>query len=338
MRFGALVRGMTVGEIVENVAGYRRSGYDSAWLTDGIGMEPLTTLAAVGLAVPGIELGTAVVRTYPRHPMALAQQALTVNALVGGRLALGVGPSHRPSVQETWGLSFERPIRHVREYLSVLGPLLAGGTVSFDGETVSAHGQLHVEGGPPVPVLLGALGPQMLRLAGRLADGTVTFMTGPRTLRDLTCPTIHEAAARASRPRPRIVALLALCVTGDVGAARARAVQVAGAMAGLPSYAAALAREGGPALIAGTAGQVGEELEALEQAGVTDVVPVPVARRGSEDHDRTSAFLAGLLGDGPSGPVPSGRVPLRAGALVEGVDEHPEPAVVDSVEAEGDPR
>ncbi|HUZ10447.1 MAG TPA: TIGR03564 family F420-dependent LLM class oxidoreductase [Acidimicrobiales bacterium] len=330
MRVGTLIRGTTIDEIVENVAGYRRSGYTSAWLTDGVGMEPLTTLAAVGRAVPEIELGTAVVRTHPRHPMAMAQHALTVNALVGGRLTLGIGPSHQPSVQGTWGLSFERPIRHLREYLSVLGPLVTEGSVSFDGETVSAHGQVLVEGGSPVPVLLGALGPQMLQLAGRLADGAITFMTGPRTLVDLTCPTIHEAAERAARATPRIVALLAFCVTEDVEASRARAEQVAGPMALLPSYAAALRREGGPALITGTENEVADQVRALELAGVTDLVPIPVARRGSKDHERTSALLSELLGRQPQ--------TLRAGAPVEGVDEQPEPAVVEAVEAEGDSR
>src|ERR1700736_1233359 len=102
MRIGTLIRGMTIDEIVANVEGYRREGYASAWLTDGVGMDALTTLAMVGRVVPDIELGTAVVRTYPRHPMALAQQASTVNASIGGRLTLGIGPSHRPSIEGSW--------------------------------------------------------------------------------------------------------------------------------------------------------------------------------------------------------------------------------------------
>jgi 5,10-methylenetetrahydromethanopterin reductase len=295
MRFGALIRGMTIDEIVENVTSYRRAGYTSAWLTDGSGMEPLTVLAAIGRVVPEIELGTAVVRTFPRHPMALAQQALTVNAMIEGRLTLGIGPSHQVSVEQSWGLSFERPVRHVREYLSVLGPLLAGRSVSFDGETLAAHGAINVQGGPPVPVLVGALGPRMLDLAGEMADGAVTFMTGPRTLADHTCPTIQAAAARVSRAQPRIVALLSVCVTDDVEAARARAEKVAGSMAQLPSYAAMLRREGGPALVAGSEDTLVREILALGVAGVTDLVPVPVAKRGSEDDRRTSAFLSDLL-------------------------------------------
>ena len=286
---------MTIDEIVDNVRDDRDAGYVSAWLTDGSGMEPLTTLAAVGRAVPGIELGTAVVRTLPRHPMALAQHALTVNAIVGGRLTLGIGPSHQPAVERDWGLSFDRPILHMRDYLSVLMPLVRDGTVSYDGETASAHGELHVVDGRPCPVLVGALGPQMLRLAGRMADGAVTFMTGPRTLRGFTCPTIAEAADRAGRPQPRIVALLALCVTDDPVAARQRAEHVAGRMAALPSYAAMLVREEGPALLAGGPGEVADGLAALAAAGVTDLVPIPVAKRGSDDSLRTADFIGDAL-------------------------------------------
>jgi F420-dependent oxidoreductase-like protein len=300
VRIGTLIRGMTIDEIAVNVDGYREAGYTSAWLTDGIGMDALTTLAVVGRSVGGIELGTAVVRTFPRHPMALAQQALTVNASTGGRLTLGIGPSHRPSVEESWGLSFDRPVRHIREYLSVLVPLVRDGAVAFDGETLSAHGALHVEGVTPIPVLVGALGPQMLRLAGTLADGTITFMTGPRTLAGFTCPTIRAAAERAGRPEPRVVALLRVCVTDDVEAAGARAEQLSASMARLPSYAAMAAREGGPVLIAGDEDVVAGRLAALEAAGVTDLVPIPLARRGSNDEARTSAFVASLLQ--PGGP------------------------------------
>jgi F420-dependent oxidoreductase-like protein len=295
MRIGTLVRGTTIDEIIHNVEGDRAAGYASAWLTDGVGMEPLTTLAAVGRAVPGIELGTAVVRTLPRHPMVLAQQALTVNAMIQGRLTLGVGPSHRPAVEQGWGLAFDRPIVRMRDYLSVLVPLIANGVVDYDGETASGHGEFHVAGSSPCPILVGALGPQMLRLAGRLADGSVTFMTGPQTLTRFTCPTILEAAERAGRPVPRIVALVALCVTDQPDAARLQAERVAGRMAALPSYAAMLQREGGPALIAGEEAEVEEVLGALDNAGVTDLVPIPVAKRDSADSLRTAAFVGGLL-------------------------------------------
>jgi F420-dependent oxidoreductase-like protein len=296
---------MTIDEIIDHVAAAHAAGYRSMWLTDGVGMEPLTTLAVVGRAVPDIELGTAVVRTLPRHPMMLAQHALTVNALIGGRLILGIGPSHRPAMESSWGLSFERPVATMRDYLSVLTPVIDHASVAYDGEIFAAHGQFHVSGGSPCPVLVGALGPQMLRLAGRLADGTVTFMTGPRTLVEFTCPTIRAAADRAGRPRPRVVSVVAICVTDDPGAARVRAEEVAGRMAELPSYAAMLRREGGPAVIAGPEDQVRETLADLEAAGVTDLVPTQVARRGSDDNLRTAAFVEGLLEDRGDQGAPS---------------------------------
>jgi F420-dependent oxidoreductase-like protein len=205
-----MVRGMTIDEIIENVHHDREEGCTSVWLTDAAGMEPLTTLAVVGRAVPDIELGTAVVRTLPRHPMALAQHAMTVNAIVGGRLALGIGPSHRPAIEQGWGLSFDRPIARMRDYLTVLGSLVRDGTVSYESQTVVARGELHIESSGQFPLLVAALGPQMLRLAGATADGTITVMVGPRTLREFTCPTIIGAAAQAGRTRPRIVAFLSV--------------------------------------------------------------------------------------------------------------------------------
>jgi F420-dependent oxidoreductase-like protein len=287
---------MTIEEIVANVDADRVAGYSSVWFSDGIGLDPLTLIAAVGRAVPAIELGTGVVRTLPRHPMILAQQALTANALTGGRLALGIGPSHKPTVESGWGLSFDRPIADMRDYLSILVPLVSGRKVDFDGERHSAHGEFHIDGGVGLPVLVAALGPQMLRLAGRLAAGTVTTMAGPITLAGDICPTIREAAERAGRPEPRVVSTLSVCVTDDVVVARLRAERGAQQMAALPSYAALLEREGGPALLAGGEDDLDEAIAALETAGVTDLVPISIARRGTEDADRTSAWIDGLLG------------------------------------------
>jgi F420-dependent oxidoreductase-like protein len=294
MRVGAMIEGSTIEEITAFVAEARRRGRDSVWLTDGVGFEPLTVLAIVGRAVPDVELGTAVVRTFPRHPMALAQQALTVNAAVGGRLVLGIGPSHRGPVEEQWGLSYDRVIRHVREYLSVLRPLVNDGSVSFSGELLAAHGTLHVEAGQRIPVLLGALGEQMLRLAGASADGTVTTMTGPSTLRSFTCPVLRGSAERAGRPPPRVVAMLPVVVTDDPDAARARVASGLERMAAAPSYARAIEQEGGFPVVAGAEDHVRQELASLAAAGVTDLVPTRAARRGSDDEARTGALLDGI--------------------------------------------
>ncbi len=175
-------------------------GFASAWLSNIFGLDALTAFAVAGSQVPGIELGTAVVPTYPRHPAVLAQQALTVALAVGGRLALGIGLSHRVVVEDMYGYSFERPARHMSEYLSVLLPLLDGEAADFDGETMRAKIGLSVPRPGRVPVLLAAMAPAMLRLAGQRADGTVLWMTGPATVRDYIAPAITRAA-RDAGPR-----------------------------------------------------------------------------------------------------------------------------------------
>jgi 5,10-methylenetetrahydromethanopterin reductase len=298
VRIGAHGRGTTLEEIAGNVDADRSAGYSSVWFSDGVGMDPLTLIAAVGQRVPDIELGTAVVRTLPRHPMILAQQALTANALTGGRLTLGIGPSHKPAVESGWGLSFDKPIAGMRDYLSILRPLLAGGAVDYDGDRHEAHGELHIEGGPGLPVLVAALGPQMLRLSGRHADGTVTTMAGPRTLAGVICPTIREAAERAGRPEPRVVSTLSVCVTDDPASARQRAERGARRMASLPSYAALLEQEGGPALLTGGEDDLDEEVAGLQTAGVTDLLPLSIARPGTDDAARTTAWIGCLLSGG----------------------------------------
>ena len=294
MRIGTLIEGSTIEEITDHVSNARLAGRTSAWLTDGVGFEPLTILALVARVVPDIELGTAVVRTYPRHPMALAQHALTANAAMGHRLVLGIGPSHPQHIEGQWGLSYDRVIRHVREFLSVLMPLVTEGSVDFSGEVYSAHGSLQIDDGRPCRVLIGALGERMLELAGTRANGTVTFMTGPKTLQTFTCPTLRAAAEGADRPKPRVVSMLPIVVTDDVESARTRLTTGLERMAAAPAYAAAIAREGGLPLVAGNEEQVTEALEALVVAGVTDFVPTRVARRGSEDEARTAALLRSL--------------------------------------------
>jgi 5,10-methylenetetrahydromethanopterin reductase len=178
-------------------------GFASAWVSNIFGLDALTALAVAGSQVPGIELGTAVVPTYPRHPAVLAQQALTTATALDGRLTLGIGLSHKIVIEDMYGYSFDRPARHMREYLSILLPLLDGEQVAFDGETMRAGIGLTTPRPARVPVLLAALGPQMLRLAGQRTDGTVLWMTGPATVRDYIVPTLRQAAEAAGRPSPR---------------------------------------------------------------------------------------------------------------------------------------
>jgi 5,10-methylenetetrahydromethanopterin reductase len=272
-------------------------GFASVWMSNIFGLDALTALAVTGSQVSGIELGTAVVPTYPRHPAALAQQALTVAAACGGRLVLGIGLSHKIVIEDMYGYDFSKPVRHMREYLAVLLPLLERRPVSFTGATVRANIGLTTPGEGRVPVLLAALGTQMLHLAGEQADGTVLWMTGPATVRDHVVPAITEAAAAAGRPAPRIVCMLPVCVSGDPDGARERAARVFAIYGDLPSYRAMMDREGaaGPADLAmvGDEETVGAQIRALADAGVTDFV---AGEYGSgEDAARTRTFLSSLL-------------------------------------------
>ena len=271
-------------------------GFASAWVSNIFGLDALTALAVAGSQVPGIELGTAVVPTYPRHPAVLAQQALTVATALGGRLTLGIGLSHKIVIEDMYGYSFDRPARHMREYLSILLPLLNGEQASFQGETMRAQIGLSTPRPGRVPVLLAALAPQMLRLAGQRADGTVLWMTGPATVRDYIVPAITQAAAAAGRPSPRVVCLLPVCVTDDPDGARVRANRVLAIYGQLPSYRAMLDREGaaqpGDVVLTGDEDAVAAQIRALDEAGVTDFVAVEYSR--GEDQVRTRALLKSL--------------------------------------------
>jgi F420-dependent oxidoreductase-like protein len=272
-------------------------GFASAWMSNIFGVDALTALAVAGSQVPGIELGTAVVPTYPRHPAVLAQQALTASLALGGRLALGIGLSHRIVIEDMYGYSFERPARHMSEYLSILLPLLDGEKAAFECETMRANIGLSVPRPGRVPVLLAAMAPAMLKLAGQRTDGTILWMTGPATVRDYIAPAITQAAAAAGRPAPRVVCILPVCVTDDPGQARARAAKVFAVYGQLPSYRAMLDREGaaGPAdiAIAGDENTVSAQIMALADAGVTDFVAGEFAR--GEEHQRTRALLKSLI-------------------------------------------
>lgn len=273
-------------------------GFGSFWTPQIFGLDALTAYAVIGREVPGIQLGTAVVPTYPRHPMMLAAQALTTNLAVGGRLRLGIGLSHKVVVEAMWGYSFDKPLQHMSEYLSVLVPLLEGEAVGFGGQQVTARGQLDIAGAARPEVLVAALGDKMLELCAQKADGTITWMTGPKTLASHTVPLVQRAADAAGRPAPQIIVALPMCVTDDAGAARARADQDFAIYGTLPSYRAMMDLEGaagpGDLAIAGDEAACTAVLEELAAAGVTEF---GASEFGStEDQARTRAFLRTLIG------------------------------------------
>jgi F420-dependent oxidoreductase-like protein len=282
-------------DVIAEAAHVAETGFASVWCTQIFGFDAIGLLGMVGREVAGIELGTAVVPIQPRHPLVMASQALTTQAATRGRFTLGVGLSHQIVVEGIFGLGFDRPVARMREYLSVLVPLLNREVVSFSGETVRTNtiGPLEIEAQPP-QVVVAALGPAMLRVAGELASGTVTWMTGPSTVESHIVPTIGAAARSAGRSDPRVVVSLPVCVTADEAAARAKVAQVFAIYGQLPSYRAMLDREGaeGPADvgIVGDAAFVRSQLRRLESAGATDFAASVVGN--AEERAETMELLA----------------------------------------------
>jgi F420-dependent oxidoreductase-like protein len=282
-----------IDEVVDTVRGAAEAGMATVWLPQLMGADALTEIAVAGREVPDIELGTGVVPTYPRHPLVLAGQALTTQAACGNRLALGIGLSHQIVIEGAFGYSFERPARHMREYLSVLVPAMRGERVDFEGETVKAHTlmPLTVAGATPPPVLVAALGPAMLKLTGELADGTVTWMVGPKTLANHVTPSITASAQAAGRPAPRIVVGLPVAVTDDPDGARARATRSLAIYNQLPSYRAMLDREEaegpGDVAVVGDEASVAKQVGLLADAGATDLAAVVFGSSGEQQRTRT---------------------------------------------------
>ncbi len=264
----------TLDGIVARAKDLEARGFHSLWLANIFGLDAITSLAIVGRETERIELGTAVVPSYPRHPVAVAQQCLTAQVASGGRFVFGVGLSHKMVIEDMMGLSYAKPARHMREYMEVLGPLLRGEPAKFAGEEYRVNLALDVPGASPVPVLIAALGDQMLRIAGSTASGTILWMTGPKTIETHIGPKLRAAAKDAGRPEPRIVAGFPIVVTDDPDAARESIAEGLAMYGTLPSYRAMLDKEGaaGPADIAITGNEkaVGESLDRLRDVGVTD--------------------------------------------------------------------
>jgi F420-dependent oxidoreductase-like protein len=304
MRIGVTyVESGPLSEVLAAIERAEQAGFDTAWVTQFDHLDSLAVLALAGRLTRRIELGSAVAPTYHQHPAVLARQALTAQQASGGRLALGVGPSHRILVEGVYGLKFDRPIRHMREYLAVLRSLLSFRPVHFQGEMFRVD--LAVPGQPvPVPpILVAALGPQMLRLAGTLADGVITFMGGPAYLRTTAVPIVRAAAQAAARPAPRIVAGFPIAVTSQGEAARRASSLRLAEHAQWPSYRGAMqiegAREGADVSLIGGEADVRRALDDLRGIGVTDLLAQTFAV--PEDPDgpaRTWDFLAALARSG----------------------------------------
>lgn len=286
-------------EVAGEAAAAEAAGFDAAWSVHfARSSDALATLAAAAARTSRIRLGVGVVPTYPRHPAALAQSALTLQSLSGGRFTLGVGVSHRPVIEGMYGLDYSDPLGHLREYLTVLTALVREGEVAFAGDYYRTEMAIAVPGASPVPVLVGALSPGTSRLAGALADGVVTWLAGPRALAGSIVPTVTTAAADSGRPPPRIIAAVPVAVDPDADRGREAAAEVFARYGALPNYQRLIAREGvdGPADLAavGDAATVATRLRALVDAGATDVWAVTFAT--GADPVLTTTVLRELAG------------------------------------------
>lgn len=291
--------GTTLDDLVAEVKSAEADGFAFYSLPNIFGHDAISTLAIAGRETSRIELATGVTPTPPRHPFAIAQQALTAQAACKGRFVLGIGLSHKIVIENMLGLSYASPAKQMREYLEVLMPLAQGKPASFSGDLYRVNGALQVAGGTPLPVVVAALGPKMLEVAGRLADGTATWMTGIQTLADHTVPTINKAAQDAGKPAPRVIAALPFSLTKDVDGAKAVANKVFAIYGTLPSYRAMLDREG--AANPADVGLYGDEsalragLGRLRDAGVTHFL-ASVFPSEAGAIERTKAFLRSEIG------------------------------------------
>ncbi|MFA5882941.1 MAG: TIGR03564 family F420-dependent LLM class oxidoreductase [Acidimicrobiia bacterium] len=300
---GLIAFGRPASEIVAHAVAAEADGFASYWLAQLGAPDALTVLGVVGPATSTIELGTAVISTWPRHPLMLAAQALTVSDLAGGRVALGIGLAHKSTVESTLHVPFERPARHMDEYLSVLLPALAERRVSFRGEIWS--GDTEALGGPTdvrtPSVLLAAMGPRMLDLAGGRADGTILWLSGPRVIEAEIAPALTVAADRAARLAPRIVASVPVCVTGQPDAIRGLVAAVLASYNDLPSYRRVMDLEGaaGPEDVAliGDEDDVRAGIERFAAAGATEFAALEVAT-DDDEVARTRALLRSLAAAG----------------------------------------
>ena len=296
MELGIFGSSRNIDDLKKQVQVANTLGYSTFWTPQIFNLDALTALAVIAESVEGIRLGTSVIPTYPRHPMMLAQQALTVNQVSNGRLDLGIGLSHKPVVEGMWGISFDAPVGHMSDYLQILMALLHDGTISYGGKHLTSRGGIDVPADAP-PVLVAALGPQMLKLVGRVADGTVTWMTGPETIRNHISPIINAAAEEAGRPVPQVIAAVPVCITSDLDIAEEYAKRDFGFYGDLPSYRAMLEREGlansWDIALSGSFEEVAEGLQKYSDSGGTQVVAAVYGP--DEAREQTVSELAKLM-------------------------------------------
>lgn len=288
-----------VSGVLEDIAKAEAAGFATYWVAQVGLIDALGLIGAHGRTGSSMEIGTAVISTWERHPHTLATQALTTQALIGERLIVGIGVNHQPHVEEHLRLQWTKPVRHMLDYLAILDDLLRTGTASFQGEVWSYEGVAARPSEGVPKVMIAALGEQMLKVAGRRTDGTILWCVGPKTVAQHIAPIINDAAAAADRPAPAIVCSLPVWVTDDPKGPRDFLGAVLGDYANLPSYRAMMDIEGVPGLgelsIVGNEEYVREAIAQIAASGATDFTPVPMGGNPDEEA-RTLAVLVEAMG------------------------------------------
>lgn len=288
-------------------------GFHSAVMGHAFGFDPIAVFALAGQRTERILLTTAVVPTYGRHPIAMAMAAATAQAASKGRFRLGVGPSHAPIIQHVYGLSYEKPVRHMREYMTILRELLQQGKTGFKGETYQVQVQHAVDEGGAVPVMMSALGEQMCRVAGRVSDGVIPWLAPHEYVKDVIVPAVQEGAAKADRTPPPILAETACVLSRDAAEVLETVRREMGFYLAMPAYRALFERAGVPGAAAaqtegwtsdmvdrvivwGDADRIASSVERYFQAGADEVVlsPVGVGSDPEASYDRTLEVLGEL--------------------------------------------
>ncbi|MFF5389526.1 MULTISPECIES: TIGR03564 family F420-dependent LLM class oxidoreductase [unclassified Streptomyces] len=294
-------RQLPIDDTVRLAREARDAGLHSAWFGQSFAYDSPSLAAIVGREVPGLQVGTAAIPVFGRHPLVVSAQAQTAQAATGGRYHLGLALGTRHLTETAFGLPYERPIGLLREFLTALRPLLETGRADFRGELLTATTpySASVPGAePPVPVLVAAMGPQALRVSGELADGILPFLAGPRALAEHIVPAVNAAAEAAGRPAPRVVALVPGVVTSDADAVREASAEALALYEKIPSYRRVIELSGaeraaGLALI-GDEETVAEGVRRYREAGATEVVFTATEVNGEEDRRRTWKLLGEL--------------------------------------------
>ena len=311
MKVSTHIAAVNAPGLVEGILAADAAGLDTAWLTvGGVASDPFAVFASAAHHAERINFGTSIVPTFPRHPLAMAQGAITVDQLAPGRLKLGVGPSHLPAIEGTWGIAFKKPLTHLREYVTILKAILNEGTVDFDGELLHAHAR--IAGPTEVRVMISALREKAFHLSGELTDGGISWMAPAPYIHDVALPAQQAGAQAAGRPKPPMIVHTPVVVSEDRAQVYAAAKRQFGFYQRLPYYSQMLQDAGYEEaagtefteamaeglIISGSETEVADRVQALPAFGVDEMLAAIVQLPDAPDaHARTLRLLGEIAGE-----------------------------------------